>query len=128
MQTLKEHKHGINQGLTPEAKLLLDPVLESAPVSAIINSEGQQVDYLHLITCADGRTFVEVVDQRIGHRDGITVYFLSLTDRFGVPVLGSLWTKEEVRKALVQLEDSGVVNLSVRLHRGKSPPTSYSRH
>jgi hypothetical protein len=126
MQTLKSHKHGINQGLTPAAKKLLYPVATFTQVAPIINGEGERVDWLRLIACKDGRTFVEVVDLAIEHRGGISVYFVSLIDRFGIRVPESAWTTDEMRAALIELEDNGTVEMSVMLHRGAAPPTSYS--
>jgi hypothetical protein len=122
------HRHGINQGLTLQAKQLLRPALRSKPVSAIINSHGKEVDSLNLVTRSDGSSFVEVVDRTVEHRGGTTVYFLSLVDRAGMPVAGSTWSDEEVLDALRNLEKTGTVEFANRLARGSAPPTSYLVH
>jgi hypothetical protein len=128
LQTLNQHKFGINAGLKSAAKVLLRPAVTATVVAPIVNADGREVDSLHMVTRGDGQSFVEVVDRTVDHRGGFSVFFLALVDRFGRRVPASAWSDAEVRDALLNLEDSGAIGVAVRLNRGASPPTSFMVH
>jgi hypothetical protein len=120
-------KHGINVGLTRDAKSLLSPAMAAVEASTIINDEGHHVDWLHIVTRADGQSFVEAVTRTAGHRSGITAFFVSLVDRQGAVVPVSVWSDEEMREALAELERTNTVAFVDMLRRGPTaPPTSWT--